>query len=230
MLLGISLSFLLSGCLTMPPATQIPVDKPRHIIYFAYHHWHTSVIVEVSSFAKHHPKLIAHLNHEHQKFVRFGWGDGDYFTGKSKTVGTAAKALIASSYSAIQMLSYSEPELHEIPRDSIVPLAISEEGLRQLVTYLDNSIAKNKQGDALPLSAMTVDAGIFFQANGHYGVFNNCNTWSGRALRAAGLPVANRLTLTAKGVFEQAQKISAFQHRAGVFKDLYPANLQTKHL
>jgi uncharacterized protein (TIGR02117 family) len=218
MLLGIALVFLLSGCLTMSPAVEISADKPTHTIYFAYHHWHTSVIVEVSSLAKQNPKLVAHVNIENQKFVRLGWGDGDYFTGKSKTVGTAAKALIASRYSAMQMLTYSELELRDIPRDSIVPLAISEKGLQKLMKYLDDSIAKSAKGEAFILPSTSINAGIFLQAKDHYSVFNNCNTWSGRALRAAGLSVASRLT--AKGVFEQARSVSAFQHQAGLFKEL----------
>jgi uncharacterized protein (TIGR02117 family) len=221
MLLGIALVFLLSGCLTLSPeveklVVEKPAEKPTHIIYFAYHHWHTSVVVEVASFAQQNLALVEHFHLANQKFVRVGWGDGDYFTGKSKTISTAAKALIASRYSAIQMLTYSELELRSIPSDRIVPLAVDEKGLRQLMQYLDDSVVKNVQGDALGLPSTMTDTGIFLQAKGHYGVFNNCNTWSGRALRVAGLPVSSRLTAT--GVFEQARKISELQRQAGLFR------------
>ncbi len=209
----IFLLWLVAGCANLPSANAIPIANTKHIIYFVYRKWHTSIVLDAEPLATQSVKLAEDLRGE--KFARIGWGDGDYFTGKSKTWGTAATALVASHYSALQLLTYGDEFLTEIPPETIVALAISDDGLQQLIHYIDTSIAVDEKNNALRLQAHVADTGIFFQATEHYSFFNNCNTWSGQALRLAGLPVANRLT--AQGVFAQAREISRIQSQAGLF-------------
>jgi len=208
------LSFLLAGCASMPPAKDIPAANTKHTIYFIYRGWHTSILLDAKLLAAQTPLLAADL--KGQKYARVGWGDGDYFTGKNKSAATAAKALVASGYSAVQLLPYDYEPFSEIPAETLVPLAVTDQGLRQLVAYLGGSIAIDAQGKLVRLPAFGDAMGSFFQSKDHYSVFSNCNTWSGNALRAAGLPVANRLT--AQGVFEQAKFISRWQVEQSLFK------------
>ncbi|MES2822160.1 MAG: DUF2459 domain-containing protein [Pseudomonadota bacterium] len=210
-----SISFM-AGCSSLPKASVIPVANTEHTIYFVYRNWHTSIIVDAKQLAMQSPKLAADIRGE--KFARIGWGDGDYFTGKSKTWGTAATALVASQYSALQLLTYDEHFLNEIPPETLVPLAISDAGLKQLIRYIDASIAVDEKNIALKLQTYIADTGVFFKATEQYSFFSNCNTWSGQALRLAGLPIANRLT--AKGIFAQAQEISRVQVQAGLMSRL----------
>ena len=213
-LIIIFLAAFLHGCASSPRAKDVPVANVQHKIYFIYRSWHTSILFDAKALATQSPLLAKKLQAE--KFARIGWGDGDYFTGKSKTWGTAAKALVASKYSAIQLLTYDYDPFEEIPADTIVPLMVSEEGFRNLSRYINTSFALDAQGNLSPLIANGEATGEFFQAKGHYGAFSNCNTWSGQALRAAGLPVSSRLT--ARGVFDQARSISIIQAQAGLFK------------
>lgn len=208
------MSLLLAGCVSMPRTQDIPVANARHTIYFIYKGFHTSILLDAKAVVAQNPQLAKDL--AGQTYARIGWGDGDYFTGKSKSVGTATKALIASGYSAVQLLPYDYEPFDEIPPETIVPLAISDEGLRQLAVYLGKSIAVDAQGELIRLPAFGDAMGSFFQSQYHYSVFSNCNTWSGKALRSAGLPVANRLT--ASGLFKQAQFISQRQAEQGLFK------------
>lgn len=208
----------LFGCAAAPHAKDVPITNVKHKIYFIYRSWHTSILFDAKLLAGQSPLLAKSLRDE--KFARVGWGDGDYFTGKSKTWSTAAKALVLSKYSAIQLLAYNYDPFEEIPADTIVPLMISDEGFRRLSRYINNSFALDAQGKPIILTANGEATGEFFQANGHYGAFSNCNTWSGQALRAAGLPVASRLT--ARGVFDQARSISQIQVNAGLFKSPLP--------
>jgi uncharacterized protein (TIGR02117 family) len=207
---------MLNGCATTPRAQDVPIANTKHIIYFIYRGWHTSVLIDAKTVARYSPLLTNDLRNE--KFARVGWGDGDYFTGKSKTWGTAAKALIASHYSAVQLLTYDYDPFDEIPQDTIVPLAISDEGMRNLITHINNSIARDASDMPVRLPALGNAMGVFFQANGHYSVVSNCNTWSGQALRTAGMPVSSRLT--ASGVFAQAKAVSHIQSEAGLFKSI----------
>ncbi len=206
-------AMLLSGCSSLPDAKKIPAVDTSQRIYFVYREWHTSILLPADAVRVH----SRYMQEEAigQQLIRVGWGDGDYFTGKSKSIGSATRALFVSHYSALQVLPYSQDPFEDIPKETWVPLAVSDEGLRRLIRYIDNSF--ELAGKQLrPLPAYGEGIGHFYQARGQYGLFSNCNTWSGRALQAAGLPVRSRMQLTAKSVFEQARTISEYQfaHRS----------------
>lgn len=206
----------LAGCSSVPAKQKIPSAHTEHIIYFIYREWHTSILIDAQAIAAHSRYL--QQDAAGQRYIRIGWGDGNYFTGKSKTLGSATKALVASSHSALQVIGYAQSPLQSIPAATRVPLAISDKGMRKLIRYLDKSFALDDSGRVIPLQAYVADTGDFYQASGHYSLFSNCNTWSGRALQAAGLPVNSRLQLTAQSVFEQAKYISDFQQEFGLFE------------
>lgn len=206
-------TLLLGACASMPRTQDIPIANTRHTIYFIYRGWHTSILIDAKTLASYSPLLAPELRG--QRFGRVGFGDGDYFTGKSKSVSSATRALFASSYSALQLLTYDDSPFGEIPEGTIVPLAITELGMRQLVDHINHSIALDEQGRPQRLPTLGDAMGDFYRASTGYSAFSNCNTWSGQALRAAGLPVASRLT--ASGVFDQARAISLAQSQAGLF-------------
>lgn len=206
---------LLSGCQALPSARQVPLENTPHTIYFIYEGWHTSILLETRSAIPYSRYLRDDF--AGQRYVRFGWGDGDYFTGKQKTVGAATKALFVSRYSAVQVLPYIRDPLAHIPVETRVPLAITDKGMKRLVRYLESSLVLDEQGKPLPLPSYVENAGSFYLAQNHYSVFSNCNTWSSGALQRAGLPVRSRLHLTPQSVFEQASAISRLQVQQGVF-------------
>lgn len=199
----------------MPAKQKIPVANTEHRIYFIYREWHTSILIDANTVARHSRYLQQEA--AGQRYIRIGWGDGNYFTGKSKTLGSATKALIASSHSALQVIAYAQSPFASIPPETRVPIALPDKGMRKLIRYLDNSFALDESGQVVPLQAYVTDAGNFYRARGHYSLFSNCNTWSGRALQAAKLPVRSSLRLTAQSVFEQAKFISEYQQSIGLF-------------
>lgn len=208
-MIGCVLLVALTGCSSLPDTAKIPAANASQKIYFIYREWHTSILLPAAAVREH--SSLMNSEAADQQYIRVGWGDGDYFTGKSKTFGSATKALFISRYSALQVLAYAQSPFTEIPAETRVPLAITERGLRQLIHYIDHSFALDEQKQLVPLQAYGEGVGHFYQAQGQYGLFSNCNTWSGRALQAAGLPVRSRLQLTAQSVFEQAKAISDYQ-------------------
>lgn len=207
--------FALTGCTAVPAQQKIPAANTEHTIYFIYRDWHTSILIDAKTVALHSRYLQQEA--ANQRYIRIGWGDGNYFTGKNKTFGAATKALIASSHSALQVISYAQSPFASLPPDTWVSIAITDKGMRKLIRYLDDSYALDSSGQVIPLHAYVIDAGHFYQASGHYSLLSNCNTWSGRALQAARLPVRSSLQLTAQSVFEQARYISDYQQSLGLF-------------
>jgi uncharacterized protein (TIGR02117 family) len=207
---------LLGSCSSMPDPAAIPLSDTSNTIYFIYRDWHTSIMVDGSRFrefskAAHSGDLGAEV--KDARYVRVGWGDGDYFTGKSTTVITATRALLLSGYSAVQFLGYESDPFQSIPAENSVPLAISDAALAELVAYIDASLAYDAAGASMRLPNYVENSGVFLQSSKRYGLLSNCNTWSGTALQVAGLPIRSALHLTAQSVFEQARAISDYQQQ-----------------
>lgn len=216
-LLAVLLILLTTACATRPDVAAIPLNDTPHTIYYIYRDWHTSVMLDAATYRdlSKLPAINTSLDTEVAPagYVRIGWGDGDYYTGKNTSVVTATRALIASPYSAIQVIGYTADPFARIPEATRVPLRITDQAMRELVTYLDASFAQGDAGNLLPLRGYVENSGVFFEASQKYGLFNTCNTWSSNALRAAGLPIRGALNLTAQSVFEQARMISAYQQQ-----------------
>jgi uncharacterized protein (TIGR02117 family) len=214
-LLVLLLAVCITACASRPDPANIPVAATTHTIHFIYRDWHTSVMLDAATYldlsvaAKSDVALQAEV--APARFVRIGWGDGDYYTGKSTSIGTATRALFASKYSAIQVIGYEVEPFPLIPAQTRVALRITDAAMQELVRYLDASFARNEQNELLQLEAYVENSGVFFEASQHYGLLNNCNTWSGQALQSAGLPIRSAFRLTAQSIFEQARTIAEYQ-------------------
>lgn len=216
-LVALLLALLVGACTTRLDVAAIPLADTPHTIWFIYRDWHTSVMLDAETYRNlsELPQINTTLNTEVAPagYVRIGWGDGDYYTGKNTSVLTATRALIASSYSALQVIGYTADPFERIPEETRVPLRITDAGLRELVTYLDASFVQDAEGNLQQLQAYVENSGVFFEASQQYGFLNTCNSWSSDALRAAGLPVRGTLNLTAQSVFEQARAIADYQRQ-----------------
>ena len=207
---------LSASCATQPDLAAIPVADTTHTIYYIYRDWHTSVMLDAATYRKLSKlpltDVTLHTEVAPAGYVRIGWGDGEYYTGKSTSVVTATRALIASRYSAIQVIGYTADPFTRIPAETRVALRITDEAMQALVSYLDASFV-SREGKLQQLHAYVENSGVFFEASQHYGLLHNCNSWSGDALRAAGLPIRGAFNLTARSVFEQARIIADYQQR-----------------
>lgn len=211
------LLLLQSACHTLPDPAAVSFAPEDATLWVVYRDWHTSLLIDGDLFRRYSqawqrdPALQRELGSA--RVVRVGWGDGDYFTGKSKSAGTATLALFVSHYSALQFIGYEYDPLPTIPADTRTPLRVSETDIAALVAYIDASL-RESGGALVPLRSYTDNAGVFFESSKQYGLLNNCNTWTGEALRSAGLPVKSAFNLTSRSIFEQAQAITLMQSPA----------------
>jgi hypothetical protein len=126
---------------------------------------------------------------------------------------TGAKALVASSYSALQVLDYWQDPRDDLPPKTHVVLMISEKRMKDLIRYIDESVDLDERGDPVSLVAFDEGTGYFYRGKGHYSLLSNCNTWSSGALQQAGIPIKSSFKLTAESVFKQAKIVADYQSR-----------------
>jgi uncharacterized protein (TIGR02117 family) len=204
------LTFLMfqAGCASVPSRADLPSESTPHTVYVVQYGWHTTLLFDGPDILARSAKLRADFR-EH-KYMIVGWGDGEYFVMEHPPWSKAVKALVASDYPALQVGGRdTNPPLGAEVRDT-VKLAITERGYQKLVDYIDRSIAATPDGKPIYLGKQESNPDRFYQATGSYSVFNNCNSWVVGALQAAEMPISS-FNLTARSVFEQAERISKLQ-------------------
>ena len=203
-----TLFVLLAGCAGMPARSDLPMQATPHTIYVVQYGWHTALLFDGPSILARSSKLKADFHDP--KYMLVGWGDGEYFVMEHPPLSKAVKALVASDYPAMQVGGRdTNPPLGATAGDTVA-LKITERGFQQVVDYIDRSIAATPDGKTINLGQQPDNPDRFYQATGNYSLFNNCNSWVVGALRAGEMPVSG-LNLTARSVFEQAQRISELQ-------------------
>ncbi|MYM67483.1 DUF2459 domain-containing protein [Pseudoduganella sp. FT55W] len=199
---------LLAGCASVPSRADLPSERTPHTVYVVQYGWHTALLFDGADILARSAKLRADFSGH--KYMIVGWGDGEYFVMEHPPWSKAVKALVASDYPALQVGGRdTNPPLGAQARDT-VKLAITERGYQKLVEYIDRSIATAPDGKPIYLGKQEHNPDRFYQATGSYSVFNNCNSWVVGALQAAEMPISS-FNLTARSVFEQAERISKVQ-------------------
>ncbi|MET0350739.1 MAG: TIGR02117 family protein [Rhizobacter sp.] len=123
-------------------------------------------------------------------YVAVGWGDREFYLNTPEWRDlTASRAVGALSGRGRTLLHVTWLRPGELGRRAW-RLPLDTAGHEALARHIRTSLAADDEGRAVPVAGAhygRVDA--FFEAKGAYDLFTTCNTWTGRALREAGVPV-----------------------------------------
>jgi uncharacterized protein (TIGR02117 family) len=179
-------------------------DEPAVAVWVLDHGWHTAIVVrradlqlglwpEVDDFPA-------------ATFVEVAWGDRDFYMATPATPWLAIKAAFLAAGSVLHVVGFDAPMAAYFPESEIVELRLSRRGFDALTRFVGEEYQRDREGRPLRLERGLYGASWFYAARGTYHLFNTCNTWVARALRAAGLPLTPTGVITAGGVMEQARR------------------------
>ncbi|MEM1122474.1 MAG: TIGR02117 family protein [Bacteroidota bacterium] len=140
-------------------------------------------------------------------YLAIGWGDKGFYldtpTWAELKVSTAFKAAFGFSTAAIHTTYYRTMQ----EGDDCVKIDISKKQYQRLVNYIQKDMIKKSNGDLtfIETDAVYGDSDAFYDATGSYTFFTTCNSWTNRALKAAGQK-ASVWTPFDRGIFYQYQK------------------------
>ena len=112
------------------------------------------------------------------------------------TVGNAAALAAKRATNTIPIAVY-------FPESELVELHLSRRGFEAMARFVDEEYQRDREGQPVRLERGLYGASWFYAAHGTYHLFNTCNTWVARALRAAELPVTPTGVITAGGVISR---------------------------
>ena len=180
-----------------PPADD---DAPRtRLIQVASNGWHTAIVVPAPALAD-TGLLPEAKDFPGAAFFEFGWGDRVYYPAKEKTIGMTLSAALVPTPAVMHMAG-----LAAAPRDGdssreVVAASLTEAGFLNLVEALATEFERPAGGRAASVSRGLYPGSRFYNARGEFHLFNTCNTWTARMLRAAGVAISPSGIVTADGL------------------------------
>lgn len=190
---------LLSGALA---SCTEPLDwsgdgPSARTVYVFSNGWHSDIIVARADLPP--DRIPESGDFADKRFVMFGWGDRDYYMTPDPGLWITLKAALWPTPSVMHLVGFDHPPAEMFPDAEIIGLSLSDAAFARLVDHLEQSF----KGGGVPLRTGLYDNSSFYEARGRFHLFNTCNRWTARGLKAAGLPVVTFGVITAADVMRQ---------------------------
>lgn len=199
LLLGVFflVSFNLLGWRMVAPVRAAPQPTGRCVeIVLEASGWHTNLVFPASLLPEDHP--LRQL-YPRAQTLAVGWGDRDAYPKGGQEPWRHVIALIPPRPSVLHVAADSG---WGGPR-----VAITEEGRRGLSDFLAQAVRLGADGRPIVVSPGQIQGrSAFIESRDIFHLYNLCNQWTARALRAAGLPVSPIGAWTSESVARQISK------------------------
>ena len=200
----------LATCETGPPPPAAD-DGPRtHLIQVSSNGWHTAIIVPAAAIAS-ADVLPEAADFPDAKYLEFGWGDRVYYPAKEKTLGMTLAAALAPTPAVMHMAGRAASLTGRSDGPEVVPVALTEAGFRYLVGAIAATFERPSGGRAESVSRGLYPGSRFYHAHGEFHLFNTCNTWTARMLRAGGVALSPSGIVTADGLMARLRAALAVE-------------------
>ena len=192
-----TLCLVLCGCAAAPVA-HMP-DAPAEVSVFVVPQGgHTGLAVRRADI----PQTLLPEKRDFPRavYLEFGWGDRDFYMAESPGPWVTFKAAFLPTRSVVHVAGV-RGELASFFRGSeILELHVSRPALEGLLRYVRDAFERDGQSVAEPLGRG------FYPGRETFHLLRTCNVWTAGALRAAGLPVHDALTV--EGILAQVRPLS----------------------
>lgn len=166
-------------------------------VYVSSNGWHTDIAIARADIPA--GRIPEKADFQDAVYLQFGWGDADFYTepdpGIGTTLGTVLPGPAVVHLAGLTVRpSLTFRELEE------VTLTLDADQFARLVDHLHASF--DRSGDRVAGPGIYAFS-RFYPATGEFHLFNTCNTWTARALAAAGLEVDPSGVQTARELMRQ---------------------------
>ena len=195
-LCALLLALLLSACAGPPPPDPGP---PAATIYVVERGWHTDIGLPAEALG---PLRPFDQEFPGARFFVFGFGEKNYLQARDITPGLLLRAVFPSDgLVLVTALNASPAEAFAAWR--VIARPVSVDGLERLTRFIAASIEWSPDGHPRLAAQGPYDGSLFYASRVSYSLFDTCNTWTARALRAAGEPVSAAGVITASQLLDQ---------------------------
>ncbi len=194
----------LGSCTTAPSVPPPPADDgPRtQAVEIISNGWHTAIVLPRRDLVA--TGLLPEADDfPNAAFLEFGWGDREYYPAKEATVGMALSAAMIPTPAVMHMVALDRTPRLTYPDSERISVRLTERGFRHLVRAIAGDFKRPKRARAAPLSRGLYPQSNFYEAHGKFHIFNTCNTWTARMLRAGGISLSPSGIITADDLMDR---------------------------
>ena len=200
----------LATCETAPPPPSGDGGPRSRLIQVASNGWHTAIVVPAPDLAA-TGLLPETADFPDAVFLEFGWGDRVYYPAKEKTLGMTLAAALTPTPAVMHMAGLAAPPDHRGTGLEVISVALTEGGFLNLVEALAAGFERPAGARARAISRGLYPDSRFYNALGEFHLFNTCNTWTARMLRAGGLALSPSGIVTADGLMARLRAALAVE-------------------
>ena len=172
-------------------------------VYLVGHGWHAGIVLKHSDIPAHHwPEIKDFPDAE---YLEVGWGDLDYYQTPDPDMEIILKAALLPSASVLHIVGFKDPVADYFSYSEVIELQLIDAGYEKMIQLIAASHFRDNQGNPVILGAGLYGDSLFYLSGETYHIFENCNIWTAKALRTAGLAV--RPTIRVEHLMSQARKL-----------------------
>jgi uncharacterized protein (TIGR02117 family) len=192
-LVGYGAAGMVGGAIPSNPGWKAPESGVR--IYVESNGIHTGLVLPMAAEGVDwhdllRPEDLRDPRYAAYSHVSIGWGERTFYletpTWGDVRLKTVAAAAIGSDRTVMHVEHVPEP--HAGADDDIRAITLRPEEYRRLADYIRGSFGSD--GMERPAHQYGYDVyDVFYTARGHYSAITTCNSWTGDALRHAGVRI-----------------------------------------
>jgi len=196
-------SLLALGCAAPVPAPEATDASVGGRIYVVSHGWHAGLVLRRADIPD--EAWPEKRDFPDAEYLEIGWGDRDYYQAREPGMGTLLKAALWPTASVLHVVGFRGAVAANFPHSVILALPVTRDGLARLVDFIDAAHDRRSGAPLASLGPGLYGDSRYYPARGRFHLFNNCNRWTARALRAAGFEIDE--VLTAGGLFAELRRV-----------------------
>ncbi len=165
--------------------------------------YHSDIGAPAAIFPPEHP--LRRLYPQARSFL-IGWGEERFYYSDGRDLLLGLDAMAPPSPSVLHIAYDAAPASAYIGPIDDIAIAVSGEGAAGFVAFVDRALVLDADGAPIRTAdGKVVGRSSFLRARGSFHLFNVCNHWMARALRAAGLDVNARTAWLASPLIAQVR-------------------------
>ena len=202
--LGLLITMLVCGGCTSAVTDRPQAHEAVTVLYVMGHGWHTGIVVRRADIPS--GMWPEHHDFPEATYVEVGWGDEDFYRAAEPSLALALQAAFRSQGSVLHVVGLRVHPHTYFPHSEMVSVPLSYDGLIRVSQFIHDTYSRDAAGKARRLGSGWYPNSAFYQAIGTYYLFNTCNIWVAKALRAAGCAMTPASAVTAENVIAQARQ------------------------
>ena len=202
------LLLLATGCAAGPkaPLPREPAAGAKNIIFITSNGWHSSIVIAAAELPP--DRIPETTDFPGARYLEFGWGDAEYYPAKRATIAMTLRAALTPTPAVVHVAGLRVEPARFFSGSEVIVVQASGSNFRRLIDFIDSSFERAGASRASASGPGLYATSRFYPATGKFHLNNTCNTWTARALDAAGFAIHIQGTSSAEDLMRQVRSLA----------------------